>query len=113
MVAWNCLTSLRTGRIAGNNPWNANSLEWYTTSPPPDYNFDSLPPIRSERPLYDLRQAARARGGRPHRLYPPKDCRCSTRRPPTANITLALKLGLFSAFMFIMTMIVGELVVHA
>ena len=60
MVAWNCLSSLRTGRIAGDNPWNANSLEWYTTSPPPDYNFASLPPIRSERPLYDLRQAARA-----------------------------------------------------
>jgi cytochrome c oxidase subunit 1 len=65
MVAWNCLTSLRNGRIAGDNPWNANSLEWYTTSPPPDYNFSSLPPIRSERPLYDLRNAARSEAGGP------------------------------------------------
>ncbi|MFI5049899.1 MAG: cytochrome c oxidase subunit I [Gaiellales bacterium] len=58
MVVWNCLKSLRDGRVAGNDPWRANSLEWYTTSPPPAHNFDSLPPIRSERPLWDLRKAA-------------------------------------------------------
>jgi len=58
MVVWNCLKSLRDGRIAGNDPWRANSLEWWTTSPPPAHNFDSLPPIRSERPLWDLRKAA-------------------------------------------------------
>jgi cytochrome c oxidase subunit 1 len=58
MVVWNCLKSLRDGRIAGNDPWRANSLEWWTTSPPPAHNFDSLPPIRSERPLWDARKAA-------------------------------------------------------
>ena len=58
MVAWNCLKSLRDGRVAGNDPWHANTLEWYTTSPPPAHNFDGLPPIRSERPLYDLRSDA-------------------------------------------------------
>jgi cytochrome c oxidase subunit 1 len=40
---------------AGNDPWEANSLEWATTSPPPPHNFDSLPPIHSERPVRDAR----------------------------------------------------------
>ena len=39
----------------GNDPWEANSLEWATTSPPPPHNFDSLPPIHSERPVRDAR----------------------------------------------------------
>ena len=67
MVLWNCINSLRYGRIAPNDPWGGNSLEWYTTSPPPPHNFDDLPPIRSERPLYDLRQAQAAAQRRENR----------------------------------------------
>jgi cytochrome c oxidase subunit 1 len=52
---WNVFISLRSGRIAGDDPWEANTLEWATSSPPPPYNFDHLPEIRSERPLFDLR----------------------------------------------------------
>ncbi|HEU4673546.1 MAG TPA: cytochrome c oxidase subunit I [Candidatus Limnocylindrales bacterium] len=55
---WNIFVSLRNGEIAGDDPWEANTLEWATSSPPPPYNFDRLPPIRSERPLFDLRHAA-------------------------------------------------------
>ena len=43
------------GRRVGNDPWRADTLEWYTTSPPPPHNFDSLPPVTSARPLHDLR----------------------------------------------------------
>ncbi|HVL53855.1 MAG TPA: cytochrome c oxidase subunit I [Vitreimonas sp.] len=54
-LIWNVLVSLRGGQIAGDDPWEANTLEWATSSPPPPYNFDRLPEIRSERPLFDLR----------------------------------------------------------
>ncbi len=49
----NIFKSMRTGAIAGDNPWDGQTLEWATSSPPPDHNFESLPPIRSERPLWD------------------------------------------------------------
>jgi cytochrome c oxidase subunit 1 len=52
---WNVFISLRNGRIAGDDPWEGNTLEWATSSPPPPYNFDRLPEIRSERPLFDVR----------------------------------------------------------
>ena len=52
---WNVLVSLRGGKIAGDDPWEGNTLEWATSSPPPPYNFDRLPDIRSERPLFDQR----------------------------------------------------------
>ena len=44
---------------AGNDPWGGQTLEWYTTSPPPRYNFATLPPVRSYAPLLDLREEAR------------------------------------------------------
>jgi cytochrome c oxidase subunit I len=49
------VTSLRSRPTVGADPWHANSLEWATSSPPPAHNFTWLPPIRSERPVFDLR----------------------------------------------------------
>ncbi len=52
---WNVFVSLRSGERVGDDPWEANTLEWATTSPPPPYNFDRLPEIHSERPVFDER----------------------------------------------------------
>jgi cytochrome c oxidase subunit 1 len=55
IFAINIIVSLRRGRVAGNDPWDAWSLEWATTSPPAEYNFETLPEVRSTRPLWDLK----------------------------------------------------------
>jgi cytochrome c oxidase subunit 1 len=51
----NVVGSRRRRKPAGDDPWEANSLEWTTSSPPPHHNFDRMVPIRSERPAFDLR----------------------------------------------------------
>ena len=51
----NLLISFRYGREAGDDPWNAWTLEWATTSPPPSYNFEQIPIVKSRRPLWDLK----------------------------------------------------------
>jgi len=51
----NLLWSYFKGKAAGSDPWDAWTLEWSTLSPPPAYNFASIPVVKSRRPLWDLK----------------------------------------------------------
>jgi cytochrome c oxidase subunit I len=52
----NVARSLGHGRIAGPDPWKGNTLEWFTSSPPPVNNFDAIPRVRSVEPMRDIRR---------------------------------------------------------
>ena len=53
VFVWNFIVTLRSGKEAGTDPWNAFTLEWDTESPPKPYNFLEIPIVRSRRPFYD------------------------------------------------------------
>jgi cytochrome c oxidase subunit 1 len=55
LFVWNVVHSAIKGKIAGDDPWDAWTLEWATTSPPPEYNFETTPEVHSSRPLWDLK----------------------------------------------------------
>ena len=66
----NVVRSARHGEPAGNDPWDADTLEWATSSPPPDYDFETIPEVRSLHPMWDqpeLKTGAQPpeMGGRP------------------------------------------------
>jgi cytochrome c oxidase subunit 1 len=55
IFVYNLVSSYFKGKLAGDDPWDAWTLEWSTSSPPPDYNFATIPVVRSRRPLWDLK----------------------------------------------------------
>ena len=62
----NIARSLKRGAVAGPDPWNANTLEWFTTSPPPVNNFDVIPLVRSVEPMKDIRREVERRSAGGH-----------------------------------------------
>ena len=53
LTAINFFWSLRNGPAAGKNPWNSDSLEWSTESPPPPYGSVHIPTVVTRHPLWD------------------------------------------------------------
>jgi cytochrome c oxidase subunit I len=52
---FNLIWSYLRARPAGDDPWDAWTLEWSISSPPPAYNFAVTPEVKSRRPLWDLK----------------------------------------------------------
>jgi heme/copper-type cytochrome/quinol oxidase subunit 1 len=63
MTFVNVLMSIKNGKRAGNDPWRANTLEWFVSSPPPPNNFDVIPRVRSVEPMKDIRREIEQRTG--------------------------------------------------
>ncbi len=55
IFVYNLIWSYFKGPVAGSDPWDAWTLEWSTSSPPPSYNFAVIPSVDSRRPLWDLK----------------------------------------------------------
>jgi cytochrome c oxidase subunit 1 len=55
IFVFNLVWSYYRGEHSGPDPWDAWTLEWSTTSPPPAYNFAVPPSVASRRPLWDLK----------------------------------------------------------
>ena len=75
------MRSVKRGAVAGPDPWKANTLEWFTTSPPPENNFDAIPRVRSVEPMKDIRRQVEAadepeRDGGVPRATQAADTRC-------------------------------------
>ncbi|HZN89240.1 MAG TPA: cytochrome c oxidase subunit I [Thermoleophilaceae bacterium] len=56
----NVVWAVKRGKRAGNDPWQGNTLEWFTSSPPPVNNFDLIPRVRSVEPMKDIRREVAA-----------------------------------------------------
>ena len=54
VFVWNIIYSLKHGETAGDNPWNGWTLEWLAASPPKPKSFETIPLVKSRRPLWDL-----------------------------------------------------------
>jgi cytochrome c oxidase subunit I+III len=62
LMTINVVKSLRNGAVAGANPWDADTLEWATPSPPPAYNFTHIPRVTGSHPLWETKQLPLMRG---------------------------------------------------
>ena len=119
---WNVFVTLRGPADAGDDPWDAYTLEWATSSPPPVYNFDHLPPVRwsgrssisstpswHTQPVTSVRPVCPPRRGTTHDRGPRRHHRaCRYRRPrrdrdrrPRAGVKRGMDTALLGMMLFI------------
>jgi heme/copper-type cytochrome/quinol oxidase subunit 1 len=83
----NVFRSLRSGALAPANPWGAATLEWSTSSPPPEYNFAVIPTVRGREPLWEAHDALLGPAGAPdlERADPVRAAARATMADPTRS----------------------------
>jgi cytochrome c oxidase subunit 1 len=57
IFVYNFFRHFKKGELAGNDPWDGATLEWTTSSPPPEHDFDRVPVVTSQRPFFDQKYA--------------------------------------------------------
>ena len=82
----NVMRSLRRGVVAGPDPWKGNTLEWFTTSPPPQNNFDVIPRVRSLEPMKDIRREIERRATTPTTPVPATAAGAPVPTEPTVSV---------------------------
>jgi cytochrome c oxidase subunit 1 len=75
VFVFNLLKSRKSGAIAGNDPWGGATLEWELPSPPPDYNFATLPHVDSRHPLWDAKAGKHSDEYRANALAPTRSAK--------------------------------------
>ncbi len=61
ILAYNIAVSIKNGVPAGDNPWGARTLEWMTSSPPPEHNFEGVPVVMDRPHTFGIEGAVHAR----------------------------------------------------
>jgi len=97
MFMWNFATSIRTGAKAGDDPWDGASLEWATTSPPPEYNFAAIPPVGGREAFWLLKYPTDAAGhlSPVRRQWEPEEIPHEIHMPRPSWWPLIVAIGLF------------------
>ncbi|HYE28060.1 MAG TPA: cytochrome c oxidase subunit I [Allosphingosinicella sp.] len=105
----NALVSMRRGKVAGPNPWDAPGLEWATSSPPASYNHAHIPVVTGRVPLWENREALPVVHGlrvddRELLLTTVIDARPDLREPSAEPSIWPLVAALATATMFVSSM---------
>jgi len=95
---WNFFVSIRGGQKAGGDPWDGHTLEWTTTSPPPAYNFATIPTVHGRRPFWDQKYPKTSGDQGASAAVATEAAHASVHLPAGSFYPIIIALGLAAAF---------------